>query len=63
MAERTLFQAEIDADLAERTRAAKDKFRLSNAEFMRAALEGLCDRLESLPDPFATAPIPRAKRS
>lgn len=63
MAERILFQGEIDEELSERVRAAKDKFRLTNAEFLRAALEGLCDRLEAMPDPFASPIVPKSQRA
>ena len=55
MAEKTLFQAEIDADLASRIAALKLGFRLSNAEIMRAALSELADRLEAMPAPFECA--------
>ena len=52
MADRILFQAEIDAALHERTTTQKDRFRLTNAQFMREALEALCAKLEAIPSPF-----------
>lgn len=52
MAKTTLFQVDVDEDMADRVDAAMAKWRINRTEFLRAAITDLCDKLERTKSPF-----------
>lgn len=52
MADATLFQAEIDPELAARIATQRDRWRVTNATIAREALEAFCKKLEQRRSPF-----------